>query len=378
MEISDSDDSVTREVSQEPPVVTETKSLLDNGGDSSAHYLTTMNATATFRLYSAVTRQRGISFDDNEVQLELCAHLYEAVREVITANWLDQTLTGQTGQAALRALERAFTLAHALGDGAGREGLATIWNLAANYDQDVLFELVDNMAKYYVEGITEPIEEWLFKPTQIQSCGANSHDNPIDLTSADPDGSDETGKVGAVGISAAEMPFLYTTNDVVAKQLKAHISQGLVKIEGESEPTNKGGTHSPSRPALHMLHDYHAYLTQDPDPCLKDTIDVQAMIKELFDKALQETIQPHFEDGPSMTAVTMPAYHRLSDSASLVYSTHVRSLPVWSGFNTAVSAFRDAFSFSICVVLDVLSSISSLLASILHCPPICRSHSPSS
>ena len=81
MEISDSDDSVTREVSQEPPVVTETKSLLDNGGDSSAHYLTTMNATATFRLYSAVTRQRGISFDDNEVQLELCAHLYEAVRE---------------------------------------------------------------------------------------------------------------------------------------------------------------------------------------------------------------------------------------------------------------------------------------------------------
>ena len=34
MEISDSDDSVTREVSQEPPVVTETKSLLDNGGDS--------------------------------------------------------------------------------------------------------------------------------------------------------------------------------------------------------------------------------------------------------------------------------------------------------------------------------------------------------
>ena len=58
MEISDSDDSVTKEVSQEPPVVTETERLLDDGGDSSERYLTAMNATATFRLYSAVTRQR--------------------------------------------------------------------------------------------------------------------------------------------------------------------------------------------------------------------------------------------------------------------------------------------------------------------------------
>ena len=48
MEISDSDDSVTKEVSQEPHVVTETERLLDDGGDSSARYLTAMNATATF------------------------------------------------------------------------------------------------------------------------------------------------------------------------------------------------------------------------------------------------------------------------------------------------------------------------------------------
>ena len=77
MEISDSDDSVTKEVSREPSVVTETEPPL-----------TALNATAAFRLYSAVTKQRGISLNSNEVQLELCAHLYEAVREVIAENLL--------------------------------------------------------------------------------------------------------------------------------------------------------------------------------------------------------------------------------------------------------------------------------------------------
>jgi hypothetical protein len=58
------------------------------------------------------------------------------------------------------------------------------------------------------------------------------------LTSTDPDEGDETGKVGAMGIPATEIPFPYTTNDVVAKQLKELISQGLVEIKGEGEPPN--------------------------------------------------------------------------------------------------------------------------------------------
>ena len=67
-------------------------------------------------------------------------------------------------------------LAHAPTDDAGREGLATIWNLAADYDRHELCELVGNMADYYVQGITEPVDEWLFEPASA------SHADTIDLT----------------------------------------------------------------------------------------------------------------------------------------------------------------------------------------------------
>ena len=94
----------------------------------------------------------------------------------------------------------------------------------ANYDRHELCELVGNMADYYVQGITEPVDEWLFEPASA------SHADTIDLTSTDPDEGDETGKVGAMGIPATEIPFPYTTNDVVAKQLRELIAQGLVFV----------------------------------------------------------------------------------------------------------------------------------------------------
>ena len=65
-----------------------------------------MNATATFRLYSAVTKQRGIALTSKEVQLELCAHLYEAVREVISQSLTDPGLES----VALSALKEAFVV----------------------------------------------------------------------------------------------------------------------------------------------------------------------------------------------------------------------------------------------------------------------------
>ena len=51
-----------------------------------------------------------------------------------------------------------------------------------------LCELVDNMADYYVQGITEPINDWLFEPTSA------SHADTIDPTSTGPDEGDETEK----------------------------------------------------------------------------------------------------------------------------------------------------------------------------------------
>jgi hypothetical protein len=84
-----------KEGSREPPVEAETEPPLS-----------ALNATATFRLYSAVTKQRGIALTSKEVQLELCAHLYEAVREVISQSLTDPGLES----VALCALKEAFVV----------------------------------------------------------------------------------------------------------------------------------------------------------------------------------------------------------------------------------------------------------------------------
>ena len=107
MEISDSDSSVTEEEPRD--------SLVEQSAGGSAEppvYM--LNATAAFRLYCAVTKQRGIALTNKEVQLELCAHLYEAVSEVITQTLTDEgqeraALTPIQVSAHTRTVSRLYT-----------------------------------------------------------------------------------------------------------------------------------------------------------------------------------------------------------------------------------------------------------------------------
>ena len=54
------------------------------------NYRWTMNGMAALSLYIAKTRQRRANFTGKEVQLELQAHMYEAVSDVIAHSLTDQ------------------------------------------------------------------------------------------------------------------------------------------------------------------------------------------------------------------------------------------------------------------------------------------------
>jgi hypothetical protein len=88
--------------------------------------------------------------------------------------------------------------------------------------------------------------------------------------------------------------------------MKDLIAKGLVDMREEDHPPPKRHLYHPDRPALHMLHGYHAHVKQDPGVSHLDGKDVQATVVKLFDAALHETILLHFSDS-TMTEIAMAA-----------------------------------------------------------------------
>jgi hypothetical protein len=79
--------------------------------------------------------------------------------------------------------------------------------------------------------LSEAVRDFILHSRAVGKGQPRSYDDP-----QRNDKGDETEKAGAIGIPNTEIPFPHTTNDVVTKQLRELIAQGLVDIKGEGEP----------------------------------------------------------------------------------------------------------------------------------------------